>query len=272
MSNIIVYRNDVDWKAEQEVAKKHFPCYSSRLAAKPGDVVIARFSALPFYQEQEADYKELGAKMINSYSQHQYIADLQNWYYDLQGITPETWKNLQDIPENGPFVLKGETNSKKYLWNSHMFAENKTEAIQKFGVLLNDSLLQYQKIYVRKYIPLERLATGLNSLPISREYRIFVYKEQILSVGFYWSSHTEEILDRGIKINSAEIPMDFINKVIHKIRNTELCEPPDYYVIDVAKTDSGEWIVVELNDGQMSGLSDNDPEELYKNLRLYMPV
>ena len=36
--------------------------------------------------------------------------------------------------------------------------------------------------------------------------------------------------------------------------------------IDVAQTESGEWIVVELNDGQMSGLSENNPEVLYKNL------
>jgi hypothetical protein len=37
--------------------------------------------------------------------------------------------------------------------------------------------------------------------------------------------------------------------------------------MDIAKTQSGEWIVIELNDGQMSGLSENDPNVLYKNLK-----
>ena len=40
-----------------------------------------------------------------------------------------------------------------------------------------------------------------------------------------------------------------------------------FYVVDIAKTQSGEWIVIELNDGQMSGLSCNDPKLLYSRLR-----
>jgi len=38
-------------------------------------------------------------------------------------------------------------------------------------------------------------------------------------------------------------------------------------VVDVARTESGEWIVIELNDGQQSGLSDNDPDQLYSNMK-----
>ena len=38
------------------------------------------------------------------------------------------------------------------------------------------------------------------------------------------------------------------------------------FVVDVAKTASGEWIVVELNDGQQSGLSCCNPIELYSNI------
>jgi hypothetical protein len=58
-----------------------------------------------------------------------------------------------------------------------------------------------------------------------------------------------------------------LNAIIEKIQNTELSEPPTYYVIDVAKTAAGKWILIELNDGQMSGLSDNDPDVLYSNLK-----
>ena len=34
-----------------------------------------------------------------------------------------------------------------------------------------------------------------------------------------------------------------------------------------ARTGAGDWIVVELNDGQQSGLSAVDPEDLYRALR-----
>jgi len=39
-----------------------------------------------------------------------------------------------------------------------------------------------------------------------------------------------------------------------------------YFVVDVAETDSGDWILIELNDGTMSGISENNPDVLYCNL------
>jgi len=41
----------------------------------------------------------------------------------------------------------------------------------------------------------------------------------------------------------------------------------NFYVLDIAQTAFGNWILIEINDGQMSGLSENDPDRLYYNLR-----
>jgi len=41
-----------------------------------GSIAIARYSVLPFYKELEADLAERGSKLINSYPQHQYVADI----------------------------------------------------------------------------------------------------------------------------------------------------------------------------------------------------
>jgi len=259
MNPIIIYRDDIDWRQEAEFAKKHFTCYNSRLKVKAGDLVIARFSALPFFKEQENDYKEIGAQMINNYTEHNYIADLGNWYWDLADFTPKTWNDLVSLPEKGPFILKGETNSKKFFWKDLMYAEDKKAAIDIYGKLCADSMLQYQKIYIRQYIPLETYMIGLQGLPITKEFRFFCYKDQILSGGFYWSSHVEELSEIP---NSDEVPREFLYKIINIVK-----ENTNYYVIDVAKTQSGEWIVIELNDGTCSGLSENNPDILYKNLK-----
>jgi hypothetical protein len=259
---VILYRNDVDWKNEAEIANKYFRCVPSRCSCGSKDLVIPRFSALPFYNELEKDLSIIGAQLINSYEQHRYIADLGNWYYDLAEFTPYTWRNLYEIPDNGPFILKGETNSKKFYFKELMYAENKTEAIKIHGLLTKDSVLQYQHIYIRQYVELEKLAEGLQGLPITREYRFFVFKDVVLSGGFYWSSHIDELSG---EVNPDEVPRDFLNKIIDKIQHTELSEPPNFYVLDVAKTKKGEWILVEVNDGSMSGISENDPEVLYKN-------
>lgn len=180
MKPIILYRNDVDWRQEAEVVNKYFTCVDSRMLLKD-NLVIARFSALPFYQEQERDLKYAGCQMINTYEQHRYIADLGNWYMDLAEFTPETWDALHILPEGVSFVLKGETNSKKFLWNTHCFAKDKKAAIEVHGRLMADSMLQYQKIYIRRYVPLEVLSSGFQGLQITREYRFFVYKKTILS-------------------------------------------------------------------------------------------
>lgn len=266
MKPVILFRNDVDWRQEADVAKDYFNCVGSRMLLS-NNLVIARFSALPFYKEQETDLSYVNCKMINSYEQHRYIADLGNWYTDLHEFTPDTWSELHKIPDQGPFILKGETNSKKFLWNTHMFAKDKKAAIEVYGRLIADSMLQYQKIYIRKYVPLEILLDGLQGLPITREYRFFVYKRKILSGGFYWSSHSDIIQKSGIIVNPDEVPREFLNSIIDKIQNTELSDPPVYYVIDVAKS-GNDWVMIELNDGQMSGLSDNDPYILYRELKM----
>lgn len=266
MNKTILYRDDIDWQAEKDSAAKYFNCVSSRMLLPKGSIIIPRFSALPFYKELEFDVNYIGSKLINSFEQHRYIADLQNWVYDLRDYTPLTWKELWSIPDQGPFVLKGETNSKKFNWQTHMFAKDKKEAIRVHSRLTEDSMLQYQQIYIRKYVELEKLDDGFQGLQISREYRFFIYKKTILSGGFYWSSHIEEL--EHLNLTSDEVPKEFLNTIIDKIQNTELSEPPNFYVVDVAKTVTGEWIVIELNDGSMSGLSCNDPDTLYKNLKV----
>jgi hypothetical protein len=258
----ILYRDGPDWRLEAEAARRYFDCFFSRLKVQPGDLVIPRFSALPFFKELEDDVLEIGAKLINSRLDHEYLADLGQWYPDLEGITPRTWYELHHIPEEGPFILKGETNSKKYNWRTHMYAENKREAIEVHSRLCADSLISQQKIYVREYVPLRKLMDGLQGLPITNEFRFFFYGTTMLSGGFYWSSHTEDLQERGISLDPAQVP----DKLLRLIAGV-VAEHATYFVADVAETESGEWILIELNDGTQSGISENNPETLYRNLK-----
>jgi hypothetical protein len=265
----ILYRNICEWKNEEDYANKHFNTIHSRTLVKSGDLIIPRYSALPFYKELQEDIEYNGARLIDTYNQFAYISDLGNWYYDLKDFTPQTWTELYALPENKKFILKGETNSKKFNFDTHMFAASKKDAITVHGRLLEDSLIQDQKIYIREFVDLETFETGLRGLPITREYRFFIYKDKILSGGYYWSSHYDTLIEQGEHIDHKEVPLDFLRTVINKIQNTSVSEPPVFYVIDVAKTAKKDWIVIELNSGAMSGLSMNDPGILYANLKRY---
>ena len=46
-----------------------------------------------------------------------------------------------------------------------------------------------------------------------------------------------------------------------------MSEYANFFVLDLAEKKSGGWVLVEINDGEMSGLSENDPDMLYSNLR-----
>lgn len=262
MRPIILYRGIEFEKEELSVASNYFLCTNRRPEIQPGDLVIGRYSLLPYYAEQEEDIIYVGAQLINDYNQHRYIADMGNYLVDLHDLTPKTWTDITAIPDKGPFVLKGETNSRKNNWLRDMYAEDKKQAIEVHNRLTNDGLLSTQKIYIRQYVPLVKYMDGVNGMPVTKEFRFFIAYGKILCGGYYWQNYVD---DMGFKPNVNEVPREFLQKVIARIGNQS-----NFYVIDVGQTLSGEWIVIELNDGQQSGLSCNDPDDLYDNLNLVL--
>jgi hypothetical protein len=269
---IILYRKSIMEADELAAAQKVFPCVDSVVDVMEGTamiskvvstrLVVPRYSVLPFYREVARDVGKMGARLINTYSEHRFVADLGAYTDALAGLTPRTYR-LEEVPgTGGPFVVKGETNSKRNQWATHMYATDKRAAIEVATRLMDDSLIGQQTIYVRDFVPLDTFGTGLDGVPISREFRFFVCDRTVLCGGFYWSNHVDWIRDQGLAVPDAnEVPTAFLLKVTAAVGDSV-----PFYVVDVAKTASGEWIVIELNDGQMSGLSEVSPESLYKAL------
>lgn len=233
-----------------------------RTKPHPQDVVVPRYYMLPFYKDTQSDIEKLtGCKIINSFSEHRYVADLKNWYSDLKDLTPKTYFDISQIPE-GSYVLKGETNSKKQQWKKQMFASSKTEAFEVCSRLMNDGYVGTQNIYAREYVPLSSFGEAVNGMPISEEYRFFYYRDKQLTGGFYWSEHVEYVFENQHRPNPKLVPEAFLEKIANIVSPNI-----PFWVVDVAKTQTGDWIVIELNDGCMSGLSCCPPYFLYKNLK-----
>lgn len=256
--NIILYRG-LDFEQEElSEAHQFFECTNRRPDIQEGDLVIGRYSLLPYYAEQAKDIEYVGAKLINNYHQHRYIADLQNYVHDLRELTPRTWRSPQDLPDKGQFVLKGETNSRKSNWKRDMFAPDKKTAIEIYARLMDDSLIGQQQIYIRRYEPMVTYMEGIGGIPITKEFRFFVAYRQILSGGYYWQNYLDDLPE---KPNPEEVPHEFLHEVIERVG-----DQANFYTIDVGISISGNPFVVELNDGQQAGLSCNDPFTMYKNL------
>jgi hypothetical protein len=187
---------------------------------------------------------------------------MNQWYADLKDLTPHTWFDITEVTGPGPWIVKGETNSRKDQWATHCYAENREALKQVIARLGNDPLLGNQALCIRKYIPLKAYGKHLETgIPLSDEYRFFVANQKIISGGYYWSEHLSMIENQGYYPSPHNVPETFLQEVIERIGN----QAP-YYALDVAQTQAGRWIVIELGDATMAGLAGNDPKAVYKGL------
>jgi hypothetical protein len=264
MSNVkILFRASLAEEDELNVASKHFDVIQLRSQIKPGDLVIPRYSFLPYGDELEKDCEHLGAKLINTYAQHRYVADLGAYYSDLEDFTPKTYFTPQeaicDHTFCGEYVLKGATNSRKNLWKTHMFAPTRQDIMDVYLNLANDSLIGQQSIYVRQFEQFKTYDYALNSQPITKEFRVFVLNGKVIGKGFYWTNYPEVIEQYHPDPN--DIPEAWLAEVIDRVKDRI-----PFFVVDVAEGIDSRWRVVECNCGTMSGLSGVDAETLYSNL------
>lgn len=257
----ILFRSCSDTLEEFEIARSIWGednVVNYRALCRPGSLVVGRYSVLPYYKESYEDLALSGAHLIHTPDQHDFCADLRRWYPLIEDLTFKSYwgvgyGNVPDSPEG--WVVKGQTNSRKQLWNTHMRAPTRQALRDVMVRLMDDTLIGHQDLIVREFVPLEFVEESLNGLQASNEWRVFVLDGQILCTGFYWS---------WVEEPPEHFPVEAEAVVLQAIERLSALR---FYVLDVAKTAAGDWKIVELNAGQMSGLSLCDPTLLYTRLR-----
>ena len=257
MKSLLLVRQQYMSKYELQFASKHIHVEESRMACK-NNLVVGRYSVLPFYDELERDLRLVGSRLINSYDEHRWIATF-DYYHEVKQFTPETWtdENIHLCQHPGPFVVKGKLSSKKWNWKSSMFAETKQDALKLAGRLKEDSEISEQGVVYRRYVALKTFEIGRNGLPFTNEWRLFYHKSKLLCAGYYWSL--------GDCYRQAEITNDCLT-LADKIAQIA-ADFTTFFTLDMAETDDGDWILIEINDGQMAVPSEHDLDELYCNLK-----
>jgi len=257
MEPVLLVRRELMSNYEYQFATKHFVVHESRVLCR-SNLVIGRYCVLPHYAELERDLALLGSRPINSYQQNLWISSF-DYYHALCEYTPETWtdESIYQCRHQGPFVVKGKTKSRKWQWKTHMFAKTKAEALQLAQRLKDDAEIGEQGVVYRKYVPLKTFGLGRDELPLTNEWRFFYFKNQRLSHAFYWPG--SDFLDKAsIPPHAVELA-DKIASIASGFAN--------FFALDLAETQQGDWILIEINDGQSSVPSEHDLDELYGNLR-----
>lgn len=262
MDNIVLFRqSDLDSLSELETCKKYFTTTPNRTLCSDS-LVIGRYSVLPYYHELYNDLACNDCKLINDFEQFDYVAGMY-YYNDIKDYTFPTWfDSVAHIPqdEQGPFIVKGRTNSRKSEWRSLMYAKDKADAIRIQCELYKDPFIGPQGLVFRKYIPLKRLGQSpITGQPYVNEWRFFFYKDKLLAKSFYWTNANESDILKA-ELSKEGIDLAFLVANILK-------ENTNFFAIDIAQKEDGDWIVVEVNDGQMAGLPMVEmADDLYSNL------
>lgn len=242
---------------EYKIASKYFNLVESILDIEEDSLVIGRYSVIPYYNEVERDINKRNSKLINSLFEHEYISEME-YVLDLEEYTPKTYFDPNNLPlKDQAYILKGKVNSRKEQWKDKMFAENKKEAIKIYLELMSDPNIAEQGVVFREYKKLKKISDSVNGMPFSNEWRFFFYKNELVDYNYYWSQ--SDIVPKKESLDEKAI--DYAKEIASKVS-----EKVNFFVLDIAELDNGEWILIEVNDGQMSGLSEIDPESFYKNL------
>lgn len=284
------------FKEEREIASEYFDLVDHRVALWDAYVghpqpVVSKYSVTQDYAEYVKDLKALGMRPINGVQQHNWSSKISEWYWDLERYTPKTWFNPFSNPQlmselkkhGGPFFVRYDTKSKRELWKTHCYAETYDDLVKTSIRLSEDYKYENETVAVREYVQLQAFSnsgsfsrgdgtnqgashnsgvfTSLGGQPIVKEFRVHRAYGTELCRHFYWEPFQEDIeLQHGV-LDPFSIPSTWLKEI------TDIADGfSNFYVVDVAQTASGEWILIEVNEGQHAGVHTDHLKTYYKNL------
>lgn len=225
-------------------------------------LVVARLGAIPNYDLVYAQLQEEGINLIHSFEEHLRASELPYWYpliFDLTPVSiwrsdPLSWQEASSR-FGVPFFMKGTRQT-----SGHQKALSIIDNAEQYGKAVvaysHDSILRYQGLVYRKYVPLRLVDDGLSHrIPSSFEFRTFWWKGALAGCGQYWWDGRRYTMTEPESIAGISIAAEA----------TKRLRVP-FLVVDIAQTVEHEWIIIECNDGQESGYCGVAPIALWQRI------
>ena len=202
--------------------------------------------------------------LINTPEEYERYLTLPGWYDDFAEKTaPSMWESEGNIENallkarqlDGPYIVKDYVKSRKYEWYDACFIKNISDIGNAACIIKNFLDRQGESlvggIVLRKFMNLKQIGFHEKSgMPISEEYRVFVYAGKILIMDNYWTENEN--------LGLSETEISWIEDIAQKVKS-------NFVTVDIARKDDGELMIIELGDGQVSGLQQIDVKEFYKS-------
>ena len=203
-----------------------------------------------------------GIRLVNSPEEHRVAQEFDAAYPFLRGLTPESLI-IRDAAECDsalatlglPIFVKGAVQSRKARGWKACVAETSDE-LRLTAALLELPNRSRGRVVLRKLAPLRYTRCSAEGFPFGREYRLFVWRECILGLGYYWEG--EDAL-KALSAAEEECVRSLAQEAARR-----LAVP--YVAIDVGQLEDGNWIVIETGDAQFSGVSQIPLLQLWSNI------
>ncbi len=219
------------------------------------------------YKNLYAGLLNKNIELINSPIEYRHCHYLPDSYKKIESKTPKSnWTTeltndvileLTSHFGESPIIVKDFVKSEKHNWEEACFIPNASDSdkvksvVDKFIELRGNSL--NEGLVFRRFEELEYLTEHSKSgMPLTKEFRIFFANRKIVKVFDYW--------DEG-EYGDTKPELDDFIEIAKNIDSK-------FFTMDVAKKKNGDWIIMELGDGQVAGLPDNaDRNEFYTKLK-----
>ncbi len=237
-----------------------FNCHS--IVATEKKPVLLHIGALEDYEGIAKTLNEIDMKLLVSVEEHNRCSTIEGWYPVIKKKTPftrvydsfpQTKELLRDF--SFPVFIKGNRQTNRHIRSQCIITNSQEyEALQ--AQWCYDPILSWQKVAIREYVHLQVIDANSfpDMIPISYEFRFFYFGGKCMAYGPYWGAY-----------RSYSLSQDDLKEALHLTDWVAECLDAKYLAIDIAKTASGEWIVIEVNDAQESGFVGVDPYILWNN-------
>lgn len=241
--------------------EQYFPV--QRLACSdPSCSVIARIGAIADYPDRFHALEAEGTRLTHTPEEHERCSTLPGWYPLLLDLTPRSiW--FDEPPEatdlgsllGWPVFIKGARQTSR-----HQRSLCIIDGPESFSVAMEawqrDPILRWQQVVCREFIPLRIIDdSDPTRLPVAFEYRTFWWRGQLVGIGPYWWQARPYRLTRHEEAQAISLGMEAARRVAVSL-----------LVVDLAQTATGQWIVIECNDGQESGYAGISPVALWQRI------
>lgn len=194
---------------------------------------------------------------------------LPAWYPHLEGLTPRSrWVVDPPLVERAveaagafgdvPLVVKDFVKSEKHLWAEACFVPRASDAAavaRVVGRFLSERGADLEGgVVLREFVALERLGVHPRSgMPLAVEARVFLLGGVPAHVLPYWEG--------------TQVPAPPVERFLPAL--AQVGSP--FMTADLARRPDGEWLLLEVGDGQVSGVPDDaDPAPLFRALAAHV--